>query len=206
MRDDTPSNLHSFHFFKSAKRIIPSHFYFIFSLHGMKIPVVRGVYSLSHHKKKQIENCINLKNEIIEIEVATEAYESASDIIETNSKELPDYYKTIDLYERSPSLTNILPDSEISDSEMSSNNSEMSFSNNSPGTNEMVIANCGTKIFNDKNKSVVFTGRKVTVKIQDNSPASYRSIFVRPCIFCRHLKQNCTPDCTWSIRYKTFFG
>ena len=206
MREDTPSNLHSFHFFKSAKRIIPSHFYFIFSLHGMKIPVVRGVYSLSHHKKKQIENCISLKNEIIEIEVATEAYESASDFIETNSKGLPDYYKTIDLYERSPSLTNILPDSEISDSEMSSNNSEMSFSNNSPGTNEMVIANCGTKIFNDKNKSVVFTGRKVTVKIQDNSPASYRSIFVRPCIFCRHLKQNCTPDCTWSIRYKTFFG
>merc|ERR1712086_787342 len=157
------------------------------SLHGMKIPVVRGVYSLSHHKKKQIENRISI-NEIKEVEVATEAYESVSDISEKNSKGLPDYYKTIDLYERSPSLTNILP------------NSEISFKN------EIVIANCDTKISNDRNKSVVFTGRKVTVKIQDNSPASYRSIFVRPCIFCRHLNKNCTPDCTWSIRYKTFFG
>ena len=158
----------------------------------MKIPVVRGVYSLSHHKKKQIENRISI-NEIKEVEVATEAYELASDFSETNSKGLPDYYKTIDLYERSPSLTNILPDSEMP-------NSEISFKN------EIVIANCDTKISNDRNKSVVFTGRKVTVKIQDNSPASYRSIFVRPCIFCRHLKQNCTPDCNWSVRYKTFFG
>jgi len=162
------------------------------SLHGMKIPVVRGVYSLSHHKKKQIENRISI-NEIKEVEVATEAYESVSDFSEKNSKGLPDYYKTIDLYERSPSLTNILPDSEMP-------NSEISFKN------EIVIANCDTKISNDRNKSVVFTGRKVTVKIQDNSPASYRSIFVRPCIFCRHLNKNCTPDCTWSIRYKTFFG
>ena len=157
----------------------------------MKIPVVRGVYSLSHHKKKQIENRMSIKNEIIEVEVATEAYESVSDFSQTNSKGLPDYYKTIDLYERSPRLTN---------------NSEMSSNNNPTGTNEIVIANCGTKISNDRNKSVVFTGRKVTVKIQDNSPASYRSIFVRPCIFCRHLKQKCTPDCTWSIRYKTYFG
>ena len=157
----------------------------------MKIPVVRGVYSLSHHKKKQIENRMSIKNEIIEVEVATEAYESVSDFSERNSKGLPDYYKTIDLYERSPMLKN---------------NSETSSNNNPTGTNEIVIANCGTKISNDRNKSVVFTGRKVTVKIQDNSPASYRSIFVRPCIFCRHLKQNCTPDCTWSIRYKTYFG
>ena len=159
----------------------------------MKIPVVRGVYALPHHKKKQIENRISIKNEIIEVEDATEAYESASDFSETNSKGLPDYYKTIDLYERRQSLTNILPDSEMP-------NSEISFKN------EIVIANCDTKISNDRNKSVVFTGRKVTVKIQDNSPASYRSIFVRPCVFCRHLKQNCTPDCTWSIRYKTYFG
>ena len=157
----------------------------------MKIPVVRGVYSLSHHKKKQIENRMSIKNEIIEVEVATEAYESVSNFSERNSKGLPDYYKTIDLYERSPMLKN---------------NSETSSNNNPTGTNEIVIANCGTKISNDRNKSVVFTGRKVTVKIQDNSPASYRSIFVRPCIFCRHLKQNCTPDCTWSIRYKTYFG
>ena len=157
----------------------------------MKIPVVRGVYSLSHHKKKQIENRMSIKNEIVEVEVATEAYESVSNFSERNSKGLPDYYKTIDLYERSPMLKN---------------NSETSSNNNPTGTNEIVIANCGTKISNDRNKSVVFTGRKVTVKIQDNSPASYRSIFVRPCIFCRHLKQNCTPDCTWSIRYKTYFG
>ena len=133
----------------------------------MKIPVVRGVYSLSHHKKKQIENRMSIKNEIVEVEVATEAYESVSDFSQTNSKGLPDYYKTIDLYERSPILTN---------------NSETSSNNNPTGTNEIVIANCGTKISNDRNKSVVFTGRKVTVKIQDNSPASYRSIFVR--IFC----------------------
>merc|ERR1712086_366848 len=111
------------------------------SLHGMKIPVVRGVYSLSHHKKKQIENRISI-NEIKEVEVATEAYESVSDFSEKNSKGLPDYYKTIDLYERSPSLANILPDSEIS------------------FKNEIVIANCDTKISNDRNKTVVFTGRK----------------------------------------------
>merc|ERR1712086_690356 len=99
------------------------------SLHGMKIPVVRGAYALSHHKKKQIENRISI-NEIKEVEVATEAYESASDFSDTNSK---DYYKTVDLYERSPSLTNILPDSEMP-------NSEISFKN------EIVIANCDTKI------------------------------------------------------------
>merc|ERR1712153_254549 len=177
------------------------------SLHGMKIPVVRGAYALSHHEKKQIENRIKI-NEILEVEVASEAYESASDFSDTNSK---DYYKTIDLYERSPSLTNILPDSEISfnnDDEFchpsaGTNPNENRFHS---GTNQIVIANSGTKISNDRNKSVVFTGRKVTVKIQDNSPASYRSIFVKPFIFCRHLNQNCTPDCTWSIRYKTFFG
>merc|ERR1712129_347808 len=139
------------------------------SLHGMKIPVVRGVNSLSHHKKKQIENCIRI-NEIIEVDVATEAYESVSDFSETNSKGLPDHYKAIDLYERSPSLANILPNSEMP-------NSEISFKN------EIVIANCDTKISNDRNKSVVFTGRKVTVKIQDNSPASYRKrTIMKTCI------------------------
>ena len=97
----------------------------------MKIPVVRGVYSLSHHKKKQIENRMSIKNEIIEVETATEAYESASDFSETNSKGLPDYYKTIDLYERSPRLTN---------------NSEISFNNDSAGINEIVIANKHSRI------------------------------------------------------------
>merc|ERR1712204_91520 len=152
-----------------------------------KIPVVRGVYALSHHKKKQIENRIKI-NEILEVEVATEAYESASDFSEKNSKGLPDYYKTSDLYERSPSLTNILPDSEISfnnDGEFchpsaGTNPNENRFH---LGTNQIVIANCGTKISNDRNKSVVFTGRKVTVKIQDNSPASYRKrTIMKTCI------------------------